>query len=482
MFEIELKFQVPAAHQAAVLKAACTASAATSRLQARYFDTPDRRLAAAHVALRLRQENDTWVQTVKGQGDNGIRRLEHEVRLPGEPIAQLDIRRHAGTEAGRLLGAALGDSTGSLQEIFATDVTRTHRLIHSDDAVIELAFDVGTLRAGEATAPLCELEFELKSGPLASLFAVAERWALRHGLWLDVRSKSERGELLARGASAKAPTRAVAPALTREMSKDAALRCLVGTCLDQVLPNLSALAAGVGTADHLHQARVGLRRLHTALKLWGKPEPRRDTALAVLFASLGGPRDLDALQASVLPALVAAGAPIATLAAPPSAANIADSVRGTRHLAVLLQLLAFALGASAEDDDGEKSMVQKADAALMAERRKLLKAARRFAQMDDTERHRLRKRLKRLRYGIELSSALFNPKKIARELKRLRPAQDALGRYNDLCVAEALFRTQTAVDPRAWFAVGWLTAARQAEAELAGQALKRLRKSALSHR
>ena len=128
MFEIELKFQVPAEQHAAVLKAAATASAATSRLQARYFDTPDRRLANARVALRLRHEDGVWVQTLKGRGDNGIRRLEHEVRLPEEPNAQLDITRHAGTEAGRLLDAALGDSTAAL---ITPSVTAPRRIDHS---------------------------------------------------------------------------------------------------------------------------------------------------------------------------------------------------------------------------------------------------------------------------------------------------------------------------------------------------------------
>ena len=476
MIEIELKFQVPAAHQAAMLKAASTASAATSRLQARYFDTADRRLAKACMALRLRQEDGVWVQTLKGRGDNGIRRLEHEVRLPGELNPQLDNNRHAGTEAGRLLDAALGDhanSAGALQEIFATDVTRTHRLIRSGGAVIELAFDVGLLRAGAATLPLCELEFELKSGPLAALFDLAERWALRHGLWLDVRSKAERGELLARSETAKPPTRAVSPPLTRTMTADAALRCMVATCLEQVLPNLSALAADVGTAGHLHQARVGLRRLRTALKLWGEPEPHRDAALAALFAQLGGPRDQDALRAGLLPELLAAGAPMATLAPPPSAASVDETARGTSHLPVLLQMLAFALEAPVDDTDAP-SIKQMAAAALTSERRKLRKAARRFEQMDDTERHQLRKRLKRLRYGIELTSALFKARQVRRELKALRPAQEALGRYHDLCVAETLFRAQSEADPRAWFAVGWLSAGRKAQAVVAGQALKRL--------
>ena len=482
MFEIELKFQVPAAHHPAVLKAASTASATTTRLRARYFDTQDRRLGTACVALRLRQEDGVWVQTLKGPGNNGIRRLEHEVRLPGEPNAGIDITRHAGTEAGRLLDAALGDNPGALQEIFATDVMRTHRLIRSGGAVIELALDVGMLRTSGTTRPLCEREFERKSGPLAALFALADRWALRHGLWLEVRSKSERGELLARGESVKPPTHAVQPPLTREMSSDAALRCLVGSCLEQLLPNLSALAVGVGTAGHLHQARVGLRRLRTALTLWGPPDPRRDAVLAALFGNLGAPRDQDALRASLLPELLAAGAPMATLLMPPFAASPCDIARNKAHQPVLLRLLAFALDAPAADDDDAKPMKQRAATALIAERRKLHKAARKFAQMDDTERHQLRKRLKRLRYGIELTSALFKTRKVARELMALRPAQDALGRYHDLCLAEALFRAQTDADPRAWFAVGWLSAAREAQAVLAGSTLKRLTKSTMSHR
>jgi len=484
MFEIELKFQVPTPRQAAVQKAATTASAATSRLQARYFDTPDRRLTKASVALRLRQEDGVWVQTLKGRGDNGIRRLEHEVRLPGEPNARLDITRHAGTEAGRLLDAALDDRPGALQEIFATDVTRTHRLIRSGGAVIELAFDVGMLRAGDATMPLCELEFELKSGPLPALFALAERWSMRHGLWLDVRSKAERGELLARAASAKPsakpPTRAVPPPLTRQMSADAALRCLVATCLEQVLPNLSALAAEAGTPGHLHQARVGLRRLRTALKLWGTPEPRRDAALAALFTQLGSQRDQDALSAGLLPELLAAGAPMATLAPTPAAASIGETVRGTAHLPALLQMLEFALGSSNADDEAT-AIKNVAANVLDTERRKLRKAARRFERMDDTERHQLRKRLKRLRYGIELTAALFKSKQIRRELKALRPAQEALGRYHDLCVAEALFRAQTDADPRAWFAVGWLTAGRETQAAVTAQALAPLTTSPRSN-
>ena len=116
MNEIELKFQVPAAKRQALLRALtqtkgkAKANVKTLRLQAQYFDTPDQRLAKAHVSLRLRQEGDAWVQTLKCPGENRWTRLEHEVPRAvdsGEPA--LDVALHAGTAAGDQLAAALGD-------------------------------------------------------------------------------------------------------------------------------------------------------------------------------------------------------------------------------------------------------------------------------------------------------------------------------------------------------------------------------------
>ena len=64
-------------------------------------------------------------------------------------------------------------------------------------------------------------------------------------------------------------------------------------------------------------------------------------------------------------------------------------------------------------------------------------------------------------------SSLFAAKKVKKQLEILRPAQEALGHYNDLCVAEALFRHLAETDPRAWFAVGWLVAQRDAQVAVA---------------
>lgn len=486
MVEIELKFQVPASQRAAVQRALATPTAQTSRLRARYFDTPDRRLAAVGLALRLRQEDQHWVQTLKGRGDGHLRRLEHEVPLNGQRgVPRIDIARHAGTPAGKALAAALRKKTPDLRLMFETDVRRTRRLVHSEGARVEVALDVGELRAGHARLPLCELELELKRGRLSGLMTLAARWAERHSLWLDVRSKAERGDRLARGVEAGPPIQAHGPVLTADMHAGAALREIVKACLAQVLPNAAEIAAGVGGPEHLHQARVGLRRLRSALRVFGDWSGAVDAAwqpaLAELFAQLGNARDRDVLAASLLPELSAAGAPFAELPPDISSDAAGDALRTPKCAKLLLGLVAFAHGAApAARDTGQE---QNAAIALLVPprlkrmHRQLKKDAAVFLTLDDTLRHRTRKRLKRLRYCVEFVAPLYRGKAVRRYLARLRPAQDALGQYNDLTVAEAAFRGQLERDARAWFALGWLAARRTQLLADAARALEALAKA-----
>jgi inorganic triphosphatase YgiF len=489
MVEIELKFQIPATSARAVQRAVTTSSAQTTHLRAQYFDTPDRRLAAAGMALRLRQEDERWVQTLKGRGDGHLHRLEHEVVIDvptGEPL--LDITRHAGTPAGAALTRVLGGDVAVLRVMFETDVQRTHRIIRSGSAHIELALDIGEIRSGAARLPLHEIEFELKQGPLAGLIALSSRWVERHALWLDVRSKAERGDLLARSVNVNAATLAEQPALRTDMSADAALRAMVGACLAQILPNVAALAGGVGETEHLHQARVGLRRLRSALRVFGEGSDDVDAtwqpALAELFAHLGSARDQDVLADTLLPALRAAGAP--DLIEDSSAADktgaddtVGEVLRAPACGLLLLDLMAFAHGvAEADDRPSAPPLVERVRPLVEHLQRQLKKDAAEFLACDDSRRHRTRKRLKRLRYAVELLSSVCRGKAVKRYLARLRPAQDALGLYNDLTVAEALFRGRLEHDPRAWFALGWLAAQRQKLLADAAQALAELPRSA----
>lgn len=484
MVEIELKFQVPPASVAAVRRAVATASAQRVPLQARYFDTPDRRLAAAGFALRLRREGDRWVQTLKGRGDAAMQRPEHNVPLDGDAEPALDLARHAGTPVGDALRASGVDAL-AIGPLFATDVQRTQRRLRTGATVVELAFDEGVIVAGDARAPVCELELELVAGTPQALVALAARWAERHGLWLDVRTKAERGDLLARGVAASPPVHAQPPLLSAHDAPADALRAMVRACLDQVLPNASAVAAGGFEPEHVHQLRVGLRRLRTALRVFGDASPDLDATweprLAAAFGRLGAARDLDALSATLLPALRAAGAPLVDLGAAAAVEDPGAVVREPGWTALMLALLAFV-----QRGEGDASSSWALPAAHDGEllrwaRRKLRRAYRQaitggetFAQLSEEAQHRIRKRVKRLRYSVEFVSSLYPPKAVQRFLKRLRPAQEVLGEYNDMLVAEAAYRARIADDPRAWFAVGWLVGQRPRQLERCQRELAKL--------
>jgi triphosphatase len=478
MTEIELKFQVPAARREALGRAVATATATRVSLRARYFDTADRRLGHAGLALRVRKEGRRWVQTLKGAGDGIWQRLEHEVPLrvaPGvQPVA--DPALHDGTEAGDALRRALGD--GELQATYGTEVMRTQRLLRAPGCVVELAFDQGALIAGERRWPLCELELELKGGDAAALVAVAARWVQRFGLTLDTRTKAERGERLARGQRLGAPVKAQALALPADVDCDSALRRVVGNCLQQVLGNASDLAHEDDTEpEHLHQLRVGLRRLRTALRELGPLVPDLPAdwgeGLSTLFGRLGSARDRDALAQTLLPALQKAGADdlqLPVIEAEP-AAQIALRETGTTQL--WLQLAAFAAGSAASDQAFVPAVRQR-----LARLFKQVRAdAARFDVLDDTARHRLRKRVKRLRYLSEFVGALFRPRRLRAFLKQLAPAQEALGDFNDVCVARALFKDAADDDPMAMFALGWLAHERDDAIARCSRALARLRRA-----
>jgi inorganic triphosphatase YgiF len=456
-----------------VLRAVATQRSETLRLQARYYDTPDRRLAAAGIALRLRREGGRWVQTLKARGDGLMQRLEHDVVLAGARAPRLDLSRHAGTPPAAVLAQALGDDQASLGEIFATNIRRTRRELRTaKGAVVELAFDEGEIRAGTRRLAVRELEFELRRGPAAALPQAAGRWVQRHGLWLDRRSKAERGEVLAHAADAISAVKAQPPALAPGMSAGEALRAMLASALNQILANAAELCDGTGTPEHLHQCRIGIRRMRSALRDFGalatELSPLESGAwqdkLRTLFGRLGGARDRDALRETVLPALAAVGAPLADLPPPDGAEeDLCSVMREPGSTLLWLAILAHIHldpGAAAAADPAAPPLRNQLATRLRRLHRQVMGDAPGFAGLGEAAQHRTRKRLKRLRYGVEFCGALFPAKALAGYLAVLRPAQDALGEANDLIVARTLFGALVAHDPRAWFTLGWLAARR----------------------
>ena len=491
--EIELKFQVPRAHRAALRRAVATAGARVTRLQAIYADTPDARLAAAGLALRLRKEGRLWMQTLKGRGDGVSQRLEHEVPVapvsPAEPPV-LDPARHAGSAAGDALAAAL-HGAGDLAEVFRTDVRRTHRRVRHGGAVVEVALDEGRLVAGARRAEVCEIEFELIAGPPAALPALAARWAQRHGLWWDVRSKAERGHRLALGEARTPPVKARAAPLDAGGGTAPAFATMVLACLAHALPNAAEVADGRGDPEHLHQLRVGLRRLRSVLREAADWSGDATAARALeadwreAFARLGAVRDADAVAAALGPRLEALGAPplaaalvagdeadTARSAGAADAAGTAGIVRDPALQALLLRSLA--LVAAAGPASASLALPEAAAALLRRAWRRALEGHRQFESAPAAEQHRTRKRLKRLRYLFEFLMPLYPPKSARRMQRALAAVGEALGELNDLYVASAAYEAMTAHEPRAWLALGWLAAQRELAVRAAARRLRKL--------
>lgn len=488
MHEIELKFAVPPGKRAVLEKALKRGRLHRERMQAVYFDTSDECLAKHGASLRLRKEGRRWMQTAKASTADSIRRIEHNVAVTapgGNAQPALDLTRHDGTPAGAALKKAIdphGESglSAALSMRFCTDVIRRTRTVRVAGARMELALDTGKIIADDRSIDICEFELELKSGRVTALVGLAGQWADRYGLWLSTVSKAEHGARLARGETEGRPVKAVPPAVDTKCGAAAFLIATVQSCLAQVLGNASEVGAGATNEELIHQLRIGLRRLRTALRelalLGNGIDPAWESILRSIFRELGEHRDLVIVMPAMRAEIDAAGAPsFVDPKAEHHPRRPQTVVRDPAFQRTLLAVLAFCheppapLGGDGSNGRHVRVLVA---GRLDKLRAALRRDAKRFTKLDLALQHRVRKRLKRLRYLSEFAAPLFGSKRVTRYLEKWQQAQDALGKYNDQRISAEVFREEAATEPRVWFAVGWLTARQRESVKRCERALR----------
>ena len=173
--EIEYKLAVPDAEALDRLRRAFSGQGAeeTSDYETIYFDL-GAELNARRFMFRARKRGGgAAVYTVKTPGEGYARgEWECEAASPAEAAKQLAE-----------LGAPreIAERT-AFPVTCGAKFTRTAITVTREDAVIELAFDLGELTAPGASAPVCELELELKSGPLAPMTALRDEIMQKCGL------------------------------------------------------------------------------------------------------------------------------------------------------------------------------------------------------------------------------------------------------------------------------------------------------------
>jgi CHAD domain-containing protein len=337
--------------------------------------------------------------------------------------------------------------------------------------------------------PVAELELELKFGRTQDLIEAALRLTGSGRTALALvpicESKAERGYRLAAG-KARAPVKASASgfvaALETDMLATAALRAVVAHGLDVLLANARALQ-GAHNTENVHQARVALRRMRSAIRLLDRkhddfPQP---LAKELRWAGqmLGAARDWDVMTGQTLPALLKA-APSELEAQMRNLLDSAVPQRDSARAAVAVALASarfarLALRAQAwtlKPAKKSRTLTRLAPRVLEKAHRALFGAAADFVELSVERRHRVRILAKRLRYALDIMSLTLPAESTARYIAALSDLQDVLGDLNDAAVAEAALDSWTSEGELRLRVQIWL---RQRQQLRALEAEKRLR-------
>ena len=466
--EVELKLTAEAERLEAAWKGRVLAKGGgrevVRRLETTYYDTSDQRLRRRGLALRVRCEGDRYTQTVKTEGE-GLSGLQRRGEFSG-PIASRtpDLRQITDAELKRRIGLIL---PGELEPVFTTRIERRIRKLRTDGtrrsgALIEVALDQGEVTSARGAEPIAELELELLEGPALSIYDLAARVNGETPLALETVTKSERGYALALGEEPPW-VRADDPAFAPETTLNGAIDAILRSCIRHWLANQAAVLQG-SDPEGVHQLRVALRRLRSALSVFKHVLPADDLAWITrearwLIQSLGPARDWDVFLTELLPPLRDARKDNRDLALLSEAAEDARrlgyeqaraALRSSRYTAFALDLGRWTEEAGWRKDEADKRFEEPlADYAcrlLRKRQKRVLKQGRDFEKLSDEERHRLRIAVKKLRYASEFFAGLYPTARARPYQKALKSLQDELGHLNDVVVAEALLGSLSGQD------------------------------------
>jgi len=300
---------------------------------------------------------------------------------------------------------------------------------------------------------------------------------------IETRSKAERGyRLLGIDGLTPQAVRVGPVALDPAMSVEAALERIGRRCLTHLLSNEQAALAG--EPEGIHQMRVAVRRLRSALLALKRPLQKKhyrwaSEQLRWIAHALAPVRNLDVFAASLVCPVTQA------LPAGPDFERLIDATERRRRAALdqakqvilserytesMLRMLQwFAAHGWRDQRISEHAVVLLAPIADVApdlierHHRKARKRSKRFEQLTATQRHRLRIALKHLHYIVEFLGSLFDKVQVRTFVKCLKSLQDDLGYANDVRVAydlvdqisEATNQDTRAINRAGGIVLGW---------------------------
>lgn len=426
----------------------------TQQLTHTYFDTADLYFGRHAAALCVSRFARAWVQSVQhSEPHAGLQRRRVWASRVAEPLPDLAALRSLHGKRRKLQALLLGpDMADSLLPIFSARIRRTMWQLELPHSMrIECTLDQGTLACDDRREAISELHLVLKAGAAKGLFDCA--LALQADMPLRIGSSLvERGYAL-HALQPPQVVKAAALELSPHWSVERGLQAIVGNCLQQIEGNTSGVAQG-SDPESVHQMRVGLRRLRSALRLFEQivvPISLQEE-LDWLGGELGPARDWDVLGGTTLASLNGDDAPpmqrlqqCVLKQAARYRRRAAAAVASPRYARLLLALHAWMAAAgwraglgAAQRHAWSAPLGPGAEQILARSRRTLFKRGLALHGADARMRHRARIAAKRVRYAAEFFQTLYQAKRVNPFIRALTALQDALGRLNDASVASRL--------------------------------------------
>jgi inorganic triphosphatase YgiF len=451
-----------------------------------WFDTPERDLLARGVAVRIDRERERRVQSVTLGGENGQGESARPARgaasewhadlvgdgpapgvLPEGPARELLLRP---------------EIEARLAPVFSAVHSRAERRIRLPrGGEARLVVETGELAAGERTLPFRVGTLELLAGREAQLYQLAGR------LHRECPFRLSEADLAARGyalLAPRTPTTRKAPrvALDAALTAGESFRRIAASCISHLRANEACALLGEDP-EGVHQVRVATRRLRSAISVFRDSLPsvwggRLAREVRWLTGEMAAAREWDVFLLETLAPLrdsMPGDASLALLAARGAEARrkayerVRDAIEDPRYTRLLLDLSR----SLAEGWEATLPVLDAARAVLRGRHEKALRAGANLAHLDAEGLHRLRIRLKQLRYAVEFFADVFPGRAPRRYASALSDMQDLLGLLQDVAMTEPLLDPlaqgpqKDALLHATGLVYGWqAAAARQARARL----------------
>ena len=240
----------------------------------------------------------------------------------------------------------------------------------------------------------------------------------------------------------RAPTKWSRPTLSPRATAGEAFVGSTRAAIEQVAANSAGAAVG-RDPEYLHQLRVGVRRLRSTLRAFRELLKRKradaiEEPWRAMMDTLGAARDWDVFHRSLEAGELCTAAGKQRKEAQQQAralVNSAEFSAALRHTFAWTQRHPWRRRA-----DPAEPLREFARRALERLHRELREVVHGIEWRDARRRHRVRIRVKRMRYGCDVFASAFQHRQARSFVESLRGLQDILGEMNDIEVQRGLLR------------------------------------------